>query len=55
MGAKRQIIRKIIDDNMHVWEGGKVYTRCCWGNLRERNHLEIPSVDERIILRWIFR
>ena len=25
-----------------------------WGNLRERNHLEDPDVDGRIILRWIF-
>jgi hypothetical protein len=25
------------------------------GNLRERNHLEDPGVDGRIILRWIFR
>jgi len=24
-------------------------------NLRERDHLEDPGVDERIILRWIFR
>jgi len=28
-----------------------------WGNLRDRekNHLEDPCVDGRIILRWIFR
>jgi len=25
------------------------------GNLRERDHLKDPFVDERIILRWIFR
>ena len=25
------------------------------GNLRERNHLEDPGVDGRVILRWIFR
>jgi hypothetical protein len=25
------------------------------GNLREREHLEDPGVDGRIILRWIFR
>jgi hypothetical protein len=24
------------------------------GNLRERDHLEDPDVDERIILKWIF-
>jgi hypothetical protein len=26
-----------------------------WGHLRERNVLEDPDVDGRIILRWIFR
>jgi len=25
-----------------------------WGNLWERDHLEDPTVDGRIILRWIF-
>ena len=31
------------------------YTGFWLGNLRERNHLENTAVDERIILRWIFR
>jgi hypothetical protein len=26
-----------------------------WGNLGERDHLEDPDIDGRIILRWIFR
>jgi hypothetical protein len=26
-----------------------------WENLRERDNLEDPSVDERIILNWFFR
>jgi hypothetical protein len=26
-----------------------------WGNLRERDHLEDPSIDGRLMLRWIFR
>jgi len=32
-----------------------VYTGFWWGNLKERDHLEAPSVDGRIISRWIFR
>ena len=26
-----------------------------WGNLRERDRLEDPGIDGRIILRWVFR
>ena len=33
---------------------GEEYTRFWWGNLRERDHLEDPGVDGRIILRCIF-
>ena len=32
-----------------------VYIGFWWGNLRERDHLGDPSLDGRIILRWIFR
>jgi hypothetical protein len=35
--------------------GGEVYTGFWWGNMRERDHLEGPGVDGKIILRWIFR
>ena len=35
-------------------ERGGTY-RVWWGHLRERDHLEDPSVDGRTILRWIFR
>jgi len=38
-----------------VWETGEVYTGLCWGDLRERDHLEDLGVDGRIIIRWIFR
>jgi hypothetical protein len=33
----------------------EVYTGFSWRNLRERDHLEGPGEDGRIILRWIFR
>jgi len=33
----------------------EVYKGFWWGNLRERNHLEDPGMDRRIILRWSFR
>ena len=26
-----------------------------WGYLRERDHLEDPDLDKRIILKWVFR
>jgi len=35
--------------------GGEAYTVFWWGKLREGDHFEDPSVDGRIILRWIFR
>jgi hypothetical protein len=34
---------------------GEVHTGFWWGNLRERWHLNHQDVDERIILRFIFR
>jgi hypothetical protein len=34
---------------------GEAYTGFWWGNLRERDRLEEPGVDGRIILGWIFR
>jgi hypothetical protein len=37
------------------WERGEVRTKFSWRNLKERDHLEDPSVDKRIILGWIFR
>jgi len=39
----------------NVWRREEAYTGFWWGNLRERDHLEDPDVDGRIILRWIFR
>jgi hypothetical protein len=34
---------------------GEACTGYWWGNMRGRGHLEDPGVDERIILRWIFK
>jgi len=39
---------------LHVWGRGELYTGFWWGNLRERDHLEDPGVDRRIILRVVF-
>ena len=33
-----------------VWGRGEAYTGFCWGDLRERDHLEDQDVDGRIIL-----
>jgi len=32
-----------------------VHTGFWWGNLRERDHLEDPGINERIILRWFIK
>jgi hypothetical protein len=39
----------------YIWGRGEVYTGFYGGNLRERGHLEVPSVDWRKIMSWIFR
>jgi hypothetical protein len=26
-----------------------------WGNVRERDNLKDPSMDWRVVIRWIFR
>jgi hypothetical protein len=45
-----------IKRNKVAYKGrGEVYIGFWWGNLRERDHLEDPGIDGRIILRWIFR
>jgi hypothetical protein len=39
----------------HVWRRVEVSTGFWWGNVRERDQMEDPDVDERIIFRWICR
>jgi hypothetical protein len=34
---------------------GEPYAVFWWGNLRERDNLGDPGLDERIILRWVFK
>jgi hypothetical protein len=53
---------RLIKSRRMKWAGhvarmgrGEVYTGFWWGNLKERDHLEDPSVDGRLILRWIVR
>jgi len=29
--------------------------RVCWGDLMEKDHLEVLRVDGRIILKWIYK
>jgi hypothetical protein len=35
--------------------GGEVLAGVWWENLRERDHLDDLGLDERIILKWIFK
>ena len=39
----------------HVWGRVEMYTGLWWGHLREKDHLEDPGLEGRVILRWIFR
>jgi hypothetical protein len=32
---------------------GEAYTGFWWGHVRERDHLEEPIVDGKVILKWI--
>jgi hypothetical protein len=54
-------IIRVIKSIIMGWAGhvacmgrGTVHIGFWWENLRKRDRLETPGVDERIILRWIF-
>ena len=36
---------------LYVCGGGEMHTGFWWGNLRERDYLEDPGIEGRIILR----
>jgi len=50
-----QIERDEIGGECSTYGESKVYIGFWWGKLRESDHLEDPGINERIILRWIFR
>jgi hypothetical protein len=37
----------------HLWEREDVHIEFWWRDLKGRDHLEDPGVDERIKLKWI--
>jgi hypothetical protein len=39
----------------HAWGKENLYTWFWWRNLSERILLEDAGIDERIILKWIFK
>ena len=45
------ICNNSIATSKHAWGIEEVYTGFWWGNLRERDNLEDPGADGRIILR----
>jgi hypothetical protein len=51
--SKSQNIRKE-GHEAHMGRG-KIYSSFGWGNLRERDQLENPGVDGKVILRLTFR
>jgi hypothetical protein len=36
----------------HAWETRQVHTGFWWAEVRDRDQLEDPGIDRRIILKW---
>jgi len=53
--VKSRRIRRGEGRMWHVWGRGEVHTGFWWGNLTERDPLEDPGADGRIILKFIFK
>jgi hypothetical protein len=47
--------RKRWPGHVALMEKGDVHTGFWWGDLKDGDHLEDPSVDGKIILKWIFK
>jgi hypothetical protein len=39
----------------HVWGRGEVHKGFWWGDLSKEDTLEDPGIDDRMILKWIFK
>jgi hypothetical protein len=39
----------------HVWHTREVLRGFWWGKLRKGDHSESPGLNERIILKWVFK
>jgi len=55
LNSREQIEKNEIGGHVARMEKRDVHTGFWWGNLRERDHLEDPRLDGKIILRWIVR
>jgi len=39
----------------HVWKTGESRTGLRWGNLRKRDHLKEPEIDDTIVVKCILK